>query len=107
MEYFLKTYGPIGRQAFIIRTLILMILGGLVSFGLYEAGYHFFHFKTVGIFFAIVTWVFFGIALFIQIMRRMQDLGKPSITFCIPLYNLYLLALLLFVPGRDRPEEHS
>lgn len=105
MEYFLKTHGPIGRQAFILRTLILFVLGGLVSFGLYEAGYHFLHFKAVGYFFVIVTWLIFGTAIFIQIMRRMQDLGKPSITFFIPFYNLYLLALILFVPGKSQEAE--
>jgi len=106
MEFLLNSYGPLGRKSFIIRTLGLLLVGSGVGYAVYEAGYHLLHFKTVGIFFAIVNCIFFGIALFIQIMRRMQDLGRPSITFFIPVYNLYLLCLILFAPGKtssDKP----
>lgn len=100
MEKLLQTHGPIGRKLFLIRFSAIALVGALTGYAVYQAGYHFLHFKTVGYFFLIVNWVFFGIALFIQIMRRLQDLGKPSITFFIPLYNIYLLALILFVPGK-------
>lgn len=104
METLLNPNGPLRRQPFILRSLGIVIVGILVSIGVYEAGYHMLHFKPVGVFFVLVTWVFFGTALFIQVMRRMQDLGKPSITFFIPIYNLYLLALILFAPGKEKPE---
>lgn len=101
MQTLLSSQGPIGRKSFLLRVLLLAIVGSLVGYGVYQAGYHLLHFKTVGTFFLIVNWVFFGIAIFIQFMRRLQDLGKPSITFFIPLYNLYLLFLILFMPGRE------
>ncbi len=102
MEFLLNTEGPIGRRQFSLRFFGTFAVGCILGFIVYEAGYHFLHFKTVGIFWAIFVWVMVGTALFIQMMRRFQDLGIPSILFFIPVYNLYLLCLLFFKPGQAK-----
>ena len=100
MEAIFSTRGPIGRGPFAVRSALILMVGAIVGYGLYKAGYFFLHFKTVGIFWALVAAFVTAVALFVQIIRRAQDIGKPSIWMFVPIYNIYLLGLLLFKEGR-------
>lgn len=108
METLLDTRKPLGPARFALNTLGIFIVGALVGYLVYKAGYHFLHFKTVGIFWALCVGIFAGTAWFIQIIRRTRELGFPPILLFIPGYNLYLLFLLFSKPGAPaQPEEES
>ncbi|MGB0372087.1 MAG: DUF805 domain-containing protein [Opitutales bacterium] len=101
MDFLYNTQNPLGRGAFVIRLLIVIVLGVAVSYALYEAGYHFLHFKTVGIFWAILGAFFFGWAAIVQLMRRLRDLDIPGFFAFIPVYNLYVLLLAFTKAGKS------
>ncbi|MEM7673043.1 MAG: hypothetical protein AAF212_06845 [Verrucomicrobiota bacterium] len=102
MEFLYNTQGPLGRQAFVIRLFVVILLGAIVSFALYQAGYYFLHFETVGIFWAMLGGFFFGWAAIVQLMRRLRDLDIPAIFAFVPVYNLYVLLLAFTKAGKSQ-----
>lgn len=100
MEFLLQANGPIGRGAFALRLAGVLAVGAGTMYGAYQAGYHFLHFETVGVFFALVMGLVTAIVALLQMMRRCQDLGLPTVFLAIPVFNLYLLALLFFAPSK-------
>ena len=101
MEKMLDTRQPIGPAGFAKNTLIIFIVTGILGFLAYEAGYHFLHFKTVGIFWALCVGIFGAAAWFMLIIRRSKDLSFTPLLLFIPVYNLYLLFLLFAKGGKQ------
>ena len=100
MEFLFNTQGPLGRAAFAIRFVIILVIGSLITYGLYKAGYKFLHFTTVGVFWALIGGFFTVWALTAQTCRRLQDIGISGIQVFYPVYNLYILLLAFIKPGK-------
>ena len=100
MEFLYSTESPLGRVAFAIRFFVILAIGAAVTYGLFEAGYHFLHFKPVGYFWAILGAFFSGWAVFVQFMRRLQDLDIDGIYAFVPVLNLYFLLLAFTKAGK-------
>ncbi|MGJ3242116.1 MAG: DUF805 domain-containing protein [Opitutales bacterium] len=101
MDWLYSFNGTLGRGSFTLRLVVILMVGAVASYGAYLAGYHgFHHFVPVGIWFALLVALTTLATAYVQVVRRMRDIGIPPFFVWIPVYNLYILVLLFVKPGK-------
>jgi MFS transporter, ACS family, hexuronate transporter len=88
--------GRLGRAAFALRSLVIAVGGTLLATWSFQAV------AGVGHMIAMLVGLFAVVAFAYQAVKRLHDLDRPAWHFfllAIPVYDLYVLILLLFKPG--------
>lgn len=105
IQRLLNTQGCLSRADFFFRVTIILTCAVGLSFLIMETVGKIEHYYEVGIFMVIIVAAFAAPTIYIQAMRRLHDMGRRGIgamLLFLPVYNIYLLMLLLFAPGRTK-----
>ena len=103
---FLSSEGRIGRVTFVVRLLALTLLAAGISYVTYHYFAHQFHhgeFTTLGIFCSIVIAMIAKFAGFMQLLKRLRDMGKEaylSLLILVPFLNVLFLLYACVAPSK-------
>lgn len=104
---FLSSEGKIGRTTFIVRIVALVLLTAGLSFIAYSYFAHNFHhgeFITLGIFCSIVFALICHLAVLMQLLKRLRDMGKEaylSLFMLVPGVNVLFLLYACAAPSKE------
>ena len=108
MNKLFSTKGRINRQKYFLRTLAITLIAYALAFGIgFTMGPSETGAGSAGIIASVIT-IGAVIAQAFLVVKRLHDLGKPGWQYFlmyVPLYNLYLSIVLLFVKGTAGPNE--
>lgn len=103
---FFSSEGRIGRVVFAVRLLLLVLLVLGVTHYAMDYFHHWHHgtYQALGVFIGIIVALFCSLALLMQLLKRLRDLGKPaylSILLLVPGVNILLLLYAGLAPSKD------
>ena len=104
-DRFISSEGQIGRVVFVVRLLILAVLVGVVDHYVMEYFHHWHHgtYAPLGVFVSIIFGLFCVLALLMQLLKRLRDMGKGaylSILLLVPGVNVLLLLYASVAPTK-------
>ena len=103
---FLSSEGSIKRAAFAVRILAITLFAAVLSFTACYYFAHYFHhgeFFTLGIFCSIVIAIIAKLVGFMQVLKRLRDMGKEaylSLALLIPGANVLFLIYVCLAPSK-------
>jgi len=105
-ESFMSSEGRIGRPQYVLRLVLLVALViGVTYFSVdYFKDWHEGHYSALGPFCGIIAGLICGLALMMQFIKRLHDMGKPvywSILLLFPGVNVLLLLYAAVAPSKD------
>lgn len=104
-DKFISSEGGIGRAAFTIRIIVLVLVAGGIS---YAALAYFSHweegtFRPLGIYLGILASLFCSLIALMQVLKRLRDMGKQpyySLLLLIPGVNVLFLLYAMAAPSK-------
>lgn len=106
IDSFFKNYanfsGRAPRKYFwivLISTVIIIILSALPYYFLQQVEF----LNIISLLFAVIIGIINFVPLFSLLVRRIHDVDYSFWYYLIPIFNLYLLILVLFSRGTDGP----
>lgn len=82
-----------------VTTLIILVLSALPYYFLQQVEF----LNIISLLFAVIIGIINFVPLFSLLVRRIHDIDYSFWYFLIPIFNLYLLLLILFSRGTDGP----
>ena len=104
IEKFLNSQGRLNRLMFLLNGVATILIALGLSILVHRSLTPIKNFDTMAIFLIIIIALVSVIILFIQVVKRLNDLGRHGINgllLLVPVYNIYLLLLLVFKKGRE------
>jgi len=104
---FLSSEGKIGRMPFTVRIASLLLFAAGLSYIAYAYFAHSFHhgeFTTLGVFCSIVITIIVNLAVLMQLLKRLRDMGKEayfSLLMLVPVVNVLLLLYACIAPPKE------
>lgn len=103
IEKFLDSQGRLNRFPFLLNVVATLMVAFLLSLLAHKSLSPIENFDTMALFLILIVASVAAIIVFIQIIKRLHDLGRDGINgllLLVPVYNIYLLLILLFKKGR-------